>query len=77
MDEGWVAYGNEEAKLTTPPLPLNLRAHAALVQLADHNPADLLRGTVVLVGADDEGEWVDVPEDLLERVHTITKTGAE
>lgn len=65
VDEGWVAYGNEEAKLIG--LPINERAHEALVTLGGHNPADMLRGNVVILGTTDEGEWVDVPEGLLEK----------
>jgi hypothetical protein len=58
--EDWFAYGNEEAKIEG--LPFNTRAHGLLRDLAGHNPADVLRGTVFIVGRDDEGEWQSIPE---------------
>lgn len=61
--KGWVAYGNEEAKIEG--MFPNLLAHALLVHLAGHNPADVLRGPVVLAGQDDGGEQVDVPDTLM------------
>ncbi|QGJ93481.1 hypothetical protein SEA_MUFASA8_32 [Arthrobacter phage Mufasa8] len=65
-EAGWVAYGNEEAKNQS--LPVNDRAHHALVQLGGHNPEDMLRGTVLIVGFNDEGEWTDVPESFIEKL---------
>lgn len=65
VDEGWVAYGNEEAKIMG--LPTNERAHEALVALGGHNPEDMLRGNVVILGATGDGEWTDVPEGVLEK----------
>jgi hypothetical protein len=64
--EGWVAYGNEEAKIEG--MFPNLLAHALLVHIAGHNPADVLRGPVVLAGQDEDGEQVDIPADLMERL---------
>lgn len=60
VEAGWFAYGNEEAKLLQ--LPVNPRAHDLLVDLAGHVPSDILRGTVFIVGANEEGEWVSVPD---------------
>jgi hypothetical protein len=68
-DEGWAAYGNEEAKILR--LPANPRAHAVLVALGGHNPADMLRGNVFIVGIDDEGEWVDTPVEVWGKVLAI------
>lgn len=56
---GWFAYGNEEAKLQG--LEVNLRAHNLLVELGGHDPDDVLRGTVFIVGCDEDGEWRSVP----------------
>lgn len=64
--EGWIAIGNEEAKLLD--LPYNRRAHLTLVALSGHNPADPICGNVFLAGVDDEGETTDAPEGLWERV---------
>lgn len=69
MDEGWVAYGNEEAKMMN--LPINPRAHMALVTLGDHNPEDVLRGNVFIIGATDDGEWADVPADVWGKVIAV------
>jgi hypothetical protein len=68
MDEGWVAYGNEEAKMMG--LPLNPRAHATLVALGGHNPQDHLRGNVFIVGIDDEGDG-STPVDVWGKVLAI------
>lgn len=68
-NKGWVAYGNEEAKIKG--LPRNFRAHAILVNLGAHNPNDTLRGNVFIIGATDDGEWADVPEDMLATVLAV------
>jgi len=74
MDEGWVAYGNEEAKIIG--LQPNIRAHQALVALGGHNPQDLLRGNVFFVGMDDDGDMVDAPADLLEQILAVPGVSA-
>lgn len=61
-DEGWAAYGNEESKIER--MPFNTRAHVALVALGGHDPEDVLRGNVFIVGVDDEGGWVDTPVEV-------------
>jgi hypothetical protein len=71
LSEGWVAYGNEEAKPGLLNLPLNPRAHQVLVALGGHNPHDVLRGNVFIVGQDEEGEWVDTPVDVWGKVLAI------
>jgi hypothetical protein len=71
-DQGWVAYGNEEAKIEG--LRPNLVAHALLVQLAGHNPGDILRGPVVFVGQDDRGEERDVPCKLMDILVDAART---
>ncbi|QAY16148.1 hypothetical protein SEA_SONALI_36 [Arthrobacter phage Sonali] len=68
-EAGWVAYGNEESKIYG--LPANLRAHAVLVELGGHNPADVLQGLVFLVGFGDDGEWIDVPDFLPGKVQEV------
>lgn len=70
-DQGWVAYGNEEAKLLG--LRPNLVAHALLVQLAGHNAGDILRGSVVFCGQDDAGNQTDVPADLMHRLEDAAR----
>lgn len=75
MEDGWVAYGNEESKIFG--LPVNVRAHQALVALGGHNPQDLLRGNVFFIGMDDEGEMIDSPADLLEKILAVPGVSAE
>lgn len=68
-DKGWVAYGNEESKIMG--LPRNFRAHEILVNLGGHNPNDILRGNVFIIGATDDGEWADVPDYMLAKVLAV------
>jgi hypothetical protein len=74
-EDGWVAYGNEEAKIEG--LFPNLLAHALLVHLGGHDPADVLRGPVVLAGQDEDGEQVDVPADLMGKLEQAAVEIAE
>lgn len=70
-DQGWVAYGNEEAKIQG--LLLNLVAHGLLVELAGHDAGDVLRGPVVFVGQDSRGEEQDIPEGLMQTLETAAR----
>lgn len=74
-DAGWFAYGNEEAKLQG--LPENFRAHDLLVELGGHDPLDILRGTVFIVGCDEEGEWQSLPEEAVEAFRATPMTIVE
>lgn len=65
----WAAFCNEEGKLVD--LPGNERATTLLYLLGGHNPQDLIRGDVILVGINEQGETVDVPDTLIELVRTI------
>lgn len=73
-DEGWVAYGNEDAKMMR--LPFNLRAHQVLVTLGGHNPDDVLRGDVLIVGSNDEGELTDTPVEVWGKVLAVPGVAA-
>lgn len=66
---GSAAYCNDLGKFEN--LTPNVRATRFLASVARHNSRDLIAGDVLIVGVDDEGETVDVPEAVSDSARTI------
>lgn len=65
----WEAYCNDEGKLKN--LEPNYAATIFLSKVAGHNLGDVIAGTVLIVGIDEDGNAADVPEELTEALREI------